>query len=94
MGVPKVGDKVYVPTSLYLTHGCDDFRGGVCTVSGVREGFDGRGGDVYISVEEDPGTWHNCGTYLEPQQEKFKAQYGDQKGHADPDYRPEFNEDL
>ena len=29
INIPQPGDKIYVPTSLYLGHGMDDFVGGM-----------------------------------------------------------------
>ena len=84
---PRAGDDVYVPTSRHLTHGEDDFRGGLCRVSAVRE----LQGAVFVEVEEDPGTLHSW-TYLESRQDELRARHGDERGRPDPDLRPEFNE--
>lgn len=85
--VPRVGDDVYVPSSLHVTHGADDFRGGLCRVAAVRKLL----GSVYVEVEEDPGTLHSW-AYLEPRQEELRSRYGAERGRPDPDLRPEFNE--
>lgn len=85
--MPKVGDEIYVPSSLYLSHGRDDFRGGLCRVVVVREML----GAPYVEVEEDPGTLHSW-AYLEPLQDDLRARFGDERGRPDPDLRPEFNE--
>lgn len=84
---PREGDDVYVPTSLHLTHGEDDFRGGLCRVADVRE----LNGQLFLEVEEDRGTLHSW-TYLEPLQDELRARFGGERGRPDPDLRPEFNQ--
>lgn len=84
---PRVGDDVYVPSSLYLSHGVDDFRGGLCRIVAVSELL----GRPFVEVEEDPGTLHSW-AYLMERQEEWRERYGDRRGHPDPDLRPEFNE--
>lgn len=86
MALPKVGDKIYVQTSLYLSHGEDDFCGGWAIVSKVYEQY----GSVWISIEERVSHGYNW-EYLEKQQEEWTKEYGDQHAHEDPDDRPEFN---
>jgi hypothetical protein len=89
MANPKVGDKIYLESTIYLTHGVDDFQGGLCTVKAVQE----QGGKVKsVEVEEDPGSWYTWESYLEPRQEEWKKLYGERKGGPKPDYRPEFND--
>jgi hypothetical protein len=88
---PNVGDDIYVPGSYYLTHGRDDFAGGLVRVTAVTgDEFDGRT-RYWIEIEEQPGTTYNWDV-LEPEQAKLRARYGDNRGHADPDRRREFNE--
>lgn len=86
--VPAPGDEVYVGSSLHLTHGRDDFRGGLCRVVSVRE----RHGLVFVEVAEDPGTLH-AWPYLAEHQDEWRARFGQQHGRPDPDLRPEFNEE-
>ena len=94
MRIPQKGEKIYIPSSLYVYHGEDDIAGGIATISNVdlKEYF-GKDHDNYcfISVKEIPGVSYNW-RYLEKQQEKLKKAYGKQKAHPDPDYRPEFND--
>ena len=81
---------VYVPSSLYLTHGDDDFAGGLCRVVRVDNELSPNG-IPYVEVAEDPGALHNWNYVLEQQDER-RERYGDRRGRPDPDYRPEFNE--
>jgi hypothetical protein len=86
---PVVGQDVYIASSLHLTHGEDDFAGGLCRV--VRIDEETSPGLIYVEVEEDPGTLHNW-AYLLEHQDQWRGRYGARRGHPDPDYRPEFNE--
>jgi hypothetical protein len=88
-GPPRVGDEVYVPSSLYLWHGRDDFAGGLCRVSAVTTLVDTH---LFVEVEEHPGTLYSWDDLVR-QQDELRARYGDRRGHPDPDWRPEFNED-
>lgn len=93
MKLPKIGDKIYVPTSLYLSHGHDDFEGGIATVSGIHtnDGLPPDHTNYYmVSVKEHPGTKYNLKILLE-EQDKLKERFKDQIAHPDPDDRPEFN---
>ncbi len=88
--VPKVGDVIYVGTSVYLSHGADDFIGGKAKVIEVKEGISGGQPAMFVRVEQRPSTSYNW-EFLGLEQEKLKAQFGDEWSHADPDDRPEFN---
>lgn len=87
--MPSAGDLIYVPSSLYVTHGCDDFHGGLCRIIEVK--VDGNPNKTYVIVEENPGVEHNY-RYLLELQEELKAEYGDARGHLSPDNRPDFEE--
>ena len=84
--IPKVGDQVYVDTSLYVTHGEDDFIGGLCEVISVKK--DKK--NIWITVKEEPDTQHNW-SYLFELQDKLKIEFGNSRGHNRPDYSSEFN---
>lgn len=88
--VPVVGQDVYISTSLYLSHGMDDFHGGLCRISNISEGVSAGVKVPFIEVEENPGTRHNWKVVCE-EQDKLRERFGDQRGYADPDERPEFN---
>jgi len=93
MANPNVGDRIYIEGTIYLTHGADDFQGGLCTVKAVQSHIE-KGEEVVssVEVEEDPGTWYRWTGYLEPRQEEWKKIYGERKGGPKPDLRPEFND--
>lgn len=85
--VPKIGDFIYLDTSLYVTHGADDFMGGKCEVASVKEEW----GIIWVSVKEDPETWHGW-PELYKMQEQLKSEFGNRRGYKRADYRTEFNE--
>ncbi len=83
--IPKIGDEIYVDTWLYLTHGEDDFIGGLCTITDVRT----AGDNIWIENDEDSGSlnWN----HLKDEQAQLKAKFGTKRGYKRPDYREEFN---
>lgn len=87
----EAGDEIYVGSSFYLSHGRDDFCGGRARVSKVTKGISGGNEAWFVEVEERPECRYNW-EFLENDQEKFKERFGDDRAHADPDLRPEFNE--
>lgn len=93
MRLPKIGEKIYVPTSLYLSHGLDDFAGGIATISGIHTS-DFLPPDhinyYMVSINDRPDTRYNWRCLLEDQ-DKLKERYKDEIAHPDPDDRPEFN---
>jgi hypothetical protein len=91
MAAPQPGDKIYLPTTLHVSHGVDDFQGGLCTVAATRRQKAGDREVTYVEVEEDLGRWVLWETYLEPKQEEWKKAFGERRGKPDPDTRPEFN---
>ena len=84
--VPKVGDQVYVDTWLYVTHGEDDFIGGLCEVMSVEKNEK----NIWITIKEEPNTKYNW-SHLSEIQDKLKIEFGNSRGHNKPDYRNEFN---
>jgi hypothetical protein len=88
---PKKGDKIYVPGFLHITHGADDFDGGLVTVGDLRhDRIKGRK-VMFVYIEEDD-SWVNWDTFLAPMQEDLKKHFGAKPGKPTPDFRPEFNE--
>lgn len=88
---PKKGDKIYVPGLLHITHGVDDFEGGVVTVGDVREDRIKGEQVTFVFIKEDE-SWVNWDTFLAPMQEELKKQFGAKPGKPKPDFRAEFNE--
>ena len=90
--LPKVGDDIYVPTELFLSHGRDDRRGGLAKVKKVEPGMSAGKTVHYVTTEEFPNLQHNWEGYLAEQQDRLKEEFGDQRAYCDPDDRKEFNE--
>ena len=85
------GDVIYVDTELYISHGRDDFRGGLGEITEVV--IDKIGGKpvAFVRVAQEPDTLHSW-PYLAPMQKKLRAEFRKNWAHPDPDFRPEFNE--
>ena len=88
--LPKIGQDVYIPTALYLGHGVDDFRGGLCRIRKIEFGKSAGKECICIEVEENLGTFYNW-KLLQEKQKKLAKEYGKRRGYQDPDYRPEMN---
>ena len=86
--LPAVGDPVYIPTQLYVSHGADDRRGGLTQVAKVEP--DKTGKDGWVTTVFDTGEKTRW-SYLAPMQAALKEEFGDEPPRETPDYRPEFN---
>ncbi len=78
--IPKVGDTIYVDSSMSISHGSDDFVGGKATVSHVETKY----GNVWVSIKERPGHSYTWG-FLSEKQDFLKKEFGNKKSYADPD---------
>lgn len=90
MDHPQIGDKIYIPSEFYLSHGADDWIGGLATVSKVEEGISGGQPTIYVTCKEKPQTRYNW-KFLAEKQEELKVEFSEALAHASPDYRSEFN---
>jgi hypothetical protein len=88
--VPEKGDWIYLPTSLYLSHGADDFCGGRALVIEVRRGVSAGRYTPFVICAERRGSQYNWLVLME-EQDELRERYGESEAHADPDLRPEFN---
>ena len=87
----KIGQKIYVPTNLFLSHGRDDFIGGLAEVIAIEDGVSAGKPAPFVIVKESPNCRYNW-KFLKKQQKELKKQFGKNQAHADPDYSLEFNE--
>ena len=59
---PVIGQKIYVPTSLYVYRGADDFAGGIATINKIEKSKT-LPPDHYnymsVGIVERPGTLYN-----------------------------------
>jgi len=86
-----IGDVVYVETELYLSHGRDDFRGGLAEVIEVTNAISKGKPTPFILIAQEPDTRHNW-RLLAAAQKTLRAEFGKRWAGPDPDQRPEFNE--
>ncbi len=92
---PIIGEQIYVPTSLYVYRGEDDFVGGIATISKIEYSKhlpEDHFNYTMIAIKERQGTMYNWNVLLE-KQEELKIEHKDKVAHPDPDYRAEFNDD-
>jgi len=89
---PIMGEPIYVPTSLYVYRGKDDFEGGICAVNRIEMGKSAGKPTFFIGIKERPGVLYNW-EYLVSNQEELKRKYAGRRGRRTPDLRPEFNTD-
>lgn len=95
MKQPKIGDSIYVPSSLYLSHGRDDFAGGKATIDKITPSKNVPEDNInylFIGIKERPGHGYNWQILLRDQ-EKLKKQYKGKIAHPDPDYAESSNRD-
>jgi len=82
---PEIGDKIYVNSSYSISHGSDDFTGGLATVIKVYKSM--SGGDpncLFVEIAEGNRSY-NWTQVLSEDQKKLKKQFGKEKAHLSPD---------
>lgn len=89
--VPAVGDDIYVPCAWYLSHGADDFHGGLAKVKKVIKEKCGKSTIHGIEIVERPGTCYFWENGIGWDQKELKKEYGKKRSHPDPDYAPDAN---
>jgi len=92
--VPKIGDKIYVPSSYYVYRGEDDFEGGLAIIDEIEFSDDlpkDHINYIMVGIDSRKGTMYNYKILLENQTE-LKKEYKDMIAHSSPDLRPEFNQ--
>ena len=73
---PKIGDVVYINTSIYIDSSWRDINGGKVTISKVVD----YGEKVWITLKEFPEKSY-CWNYLEDMQDYLKEEFGEQWAH-------------
>lgn len=84
-------DVIYVDTELYLSHGRDDFHGGLAQVFEYVMRTSAGKPTPFVRVAQQMDTWHNW-RELSQMQKKLRAEFGKNWAHPDPDERAEFND--
>lgn len=90
-GTPTVGDEIYLPTSLHLSHSEDDFAGGRAIVIEVLEGISMGGRVPFIRCAECPDETYNW-DWLAPLQAQLAAEFGEQRAQFRANHRSQFND--
>ena len=89
---PKVGDTIYLRTSMSFSYPWDDVAGGKATISEATIGISAGELTWFISCEGIEGHSYNYTMLLE-EQAKLKKEYGKQKARMDPDYNDYGDDD-
>lgn len=89
---PKVGDTIYIRTSMSFSHPWDDVSGGKAIISAVTQSISAGEPTWFISCEGIEGHSYNYTMLLE-EQAKLKKEYGKQKAKMDPDYNDYGDDD-
>lgn len=96
--LPSLGKDFYLGTELYMSHGIDDFDGGLCRIINIiNEEIKHPKNErppinmLYVEFEERPGFKYNW-NYIIKNQEEWRKAYGKRRGRPIPDYRREFND--
>jgi hypothetical protein len=90
--IPVVGQDVVVGSSYYLSHGVDDFDGGLCQITEIIKDPEcpNSFNRLFVRVAERPSSQYNWYALMEREAENRKH-YGGRRGKSNPDYTPEFN---
>lgn len=91
---PKIGDKIYVPSSYYVNRGQDDFEGGLATINRVTANENLPKDHVnywMVGIVGRPVTMYNW-SVLFSEQSKLKKEYKGKRAHPSPDNSYEFNQ--
>lgn len=92
---PIIGQKIYVPSSLYVFRGANDFSGGLATIDNILYNKHLPKDHVnytMIVIKERKDTSYNWNVLLE-KQESLSKEYAGKIAHPDPDLRPDFNDE-
>ena len=88
---PSVGDEIYVPSALYVSHGEDDILGGCAIVESIKKEKHGNEIVHGVTVQELPSRTYYWENGLAEEQEGLRERFGSQRARPDPDEREEFN---
>jgi hypothetical protein len=92
---PIIGEKIYVPSAYHVYRGKNDFEGGLATIDSIEYSKflpEDHINYIMVGVKERKGVMSNWRMLLE-KQKQLKKEYKDKIAHADPDLRPQFNDD-
>lgn len=88
MEIPKIGDKLYIPSQLHITRGSDDIAGGLATISEVIVSDHlpiEHINSIMVKFKElNKASSYNYKDLLR-QQDKLSVDYAGKIAHPDPD---------
>lgn len=91
---PEIGQKIYIPSSFYLSHGRDDIQGGKTEITKVYFSNhlpEDHYNYIMVNVKGLPVSKTYNYRYLMENQKEWKDKYKDTVAHPDPDLHPDSN---
>lgn len=91
---PSKGESIFIPSSLYLTHGRDDVQGGIAYIDNIipSDHLDEDHINYYmVTLKGFPSSAQWNYRSLMREQEGLKSKYKDEIAHPDPDFHPDCN---
>ena len=85
---PEIGDKIYIPTKMYIDRGENDIQGGLAEISKIHinENLpENSNNKIFVSFVGISGRQFNYKILMEDQEELSKR-YAGQIAKPDPDY--------
>ena len=95
-GLPKkpiIGSKIYVESRFYISHGSDDYCGGLATITGASKSMSGGEMEWFIDVNGGEQNYNYAMLIEKGVQERLKKEFGKKKAHPDPDIDTPWIED-
>lgn len=88
MKLPKIGDKIYIPSAYHISNGEDDVEGGLATVESIEVSkfvpLEHPNSIFVTFVETGKAVSYNW-KHLMKNQEKWSKEYVDKAAHPSPD---------
>ena len=94
MDLPQKGDKIYIPSSLYISHGRDDIKGGLAEITEIninRDLGENHFNYCFVGLKGFPKSIKWNYKSLIDQQSELKKEFGDKYAAPDPDLHPSSN---
>lgn len=85
MDDPKIGQKIYIDSHFYISHGSDDVVGGLATVTKITKGISGGEKCSFVTVKEHPDHSYNWTQMLSKEQNELKKKFGNKDAQTHPD---------
>ena len=86
--VPFIGQKVYLDSHYYISHGSDDIDGGVAVICAIQKIPKNSipNNRYYVKLKGFPNTEYPYSTFMDAEeQERLRKEFGKQKAKPNPD---------